>query len=112
MPDVDGVTILRELRNRGDRLPVVLISGMTAGGDLSQELADPRTRFLAKPYTRNALQQILAGLLGEGATTPPRAPRPPNASTAVGPPAPPPPAPPASSRQTTNDDDSSFDVLA
>ncbi len=97
MPDVDGRTILRELRTRGDRLPVILISGMSAGGDLSEELADPRTRFLAKPYTRNALHQLLLGLLGDA--TPASAP--PMEKKSVS----------SSSRQTTNDDDSSFEKL-
>jgi two-component system, cell cycle sensor histidine kinase and response regulator CckA len=69
MPDVDGVTILRELRAANDRLPTILVSGMTSGEDLSRELDDPRTRFMAKPFTKATLQSLLDSLLRTRRTT-------------------------------------------
>ncbi|MBA2480948.1 MAG: ABC transporter substrate-binding protein [Planctomycetes bacterium] len=63
MPDLDGVTLLRRLRATGDRLPIVLVSGMTKGDNLADELSDVRTRFMAKPFTKANLQNVLDVLL-------------------------------------------------
>ncbi len=70
MPDVDGVSILRQLRAAGDRLPIVLVSGMTKGDNLADELRDVRTRFMAKPFTKANLQNVLDTLLHTKKSTP------------------------------------------
>jgi signal transduction histidine kinase/ABC-type nitrate/sulfonate/bicarbonate transport system substrate-binding protein/FixJ family two-component response regulator len=64
MPDVDGLTILKELRASGDRLPVVLVSGMINSDNIGRELLDRRTRFLAKPYSQGQLSDAIDALFG------------------------------------------------
>ncbi|HEX3134105.1 MAG TPA: response regulator, partial [Planctomycetota bacterium] len=64
MPDIDGITVLKRLRERGDRLPVVLISGMINVDSVSPLLRDQRTRFLAKPFSQNQLSATLDTLFG------------------------------------------------
>lgn len=64
MPDIDGIAVLKRLRERGDRLPVVLISGMLNIDSVSPLLRDRRTRFLAKPFSQNQLSATLDALFG------------------------------------------------
>jgi two-component system, cell cycle sensor histidine kinase and response regulator CckA len=66
MPDIDGVTVLKQLRAQKDRLPVVLVSGMVTDDNLSEELRDRRTRFLQKPFTQVQLGMVVKNLLGTG----------------------------------------------
>ncbi len=64
MPDVDGITVLKRLREQGDLLPVVLISGMINVDSLSPLLRDRRTKFLAKPFSQNQFAATLEALFG------------------------------------------------
>ena len=64
MPDRDGLTILQALREKGDRLPVVLVSGMINADNISRDLLDRRTRFLAKPFSQHQLSAVLDALFG------------------------------------------------
>ncbi len=63
MPGASGLALLHRLRDRGSGLPVILISGMLTSADLTAELADGHTRFLAKPFDRGQLGRALAGAL-------------------------------------------------
>jgi signal transduction histidine kinase/CheY-like chemotaxis protein len=64
MPDIDGITVLKRIRESGDRLPVVLISGMINIDSVSPLLRDRRTRFLAKPFSQNQFSATLDALFG------------------------------------------------
>ena len=64
MPDVDGLDILNELRHSGDRIPVVLVSGMISVDHLGDRLRDRRTRFLAKPFTKLQLAATMDVMFG------------------------------------------------
>jgi signal transduction histidine kinase/CheY-like chemotaxis protein/ABC-type nitrate/sulfonate/bicarbonate transport system substrate-binding protein len=64
MPDLDGVTVLKRLRDQGNRLPVVLISGNVNVEAVGPLLRDRRTRFLAKPFSQNQLSATLDALFG------------------------------------------------
>jgi CheY-like chemotaxis protein len=55
MPDIDGISVLQQIRKRKDRLPVLLISGMINVDSISTHLHDRRTRFLAKPFSQSQL---------------------------------------------------------
>lgn len=66
MPDLDGPAVLRAIREKKDRIPVILVSGMTTSDDYSEQFKDRRTRFLAKPFTRIQLSQMLTYLFGSG----------------------------------------------
>lgn len=64
MPDIDGVEVLKELRARGDRIPVILVSGMINVDHLGDILRDRRTRFLAKPFTKAQLSAVFDVMFG------------------------------------------------
>ncbi|MBA3684643.1 MAG: ABC transporter substrate-binding protein [Planctomycetes bacterium] len=68
MPELDGPTLVRRLREAELRIPALLVSGMMPDDALDGVLQLPRTRFLAKPYTKVQLQQALVGLFGDGAS--------------------------------------------
>jgi signal transduction histidine kinase/ABC-type nitrate/sulfonate/bicarbonate transport system substrate-binding protein/FixJ family two-component response regulator len=71
--DLDGLDILADLRARGERIPVVLMSGMISADNLSRQLHDQRTRFLPKPFSQAQLRAVLDGLLQRDASAPGRA---------------------------------------
>jgi signal transduction histidine kinase/FixJ family two-component response regulator len=64
MPDIDGVTVLSRIRDLGDRLPVVLISGMINVESMSPLLRDRKTKFLAKPFSQNQLAATIDTVFG------------------------------------------------
>ena len=69
MPDIDGVTVLKRIRDQGDRLPVVLISGMINVDSMSPLLSDRMTKFLAKPFSQNQLAGTIDTVLGSECLT-------------------------------------------
>jgi two-component system cell cycle sensor histidine kinase/response regulator CckA len=64
MPDRDGLSIVTALREKGDRLPVILVSGMINSDHIPRDLFDRRTRFLAKPFSQNQLASVIDSLFG------------------------------------------------
>jgi DNA-binding response OmpR family regulator len=57
MPLVDGVTLTRRLRGRGDSTPVVLMSPLYADVDI------PGVRFLPKPFDLDHLVWVVGRVL-------------------------------------------------
>jgi DNA-binding NtrC family response regulator len=55
MPAVDGRTLVQEMRRRGDRSPVLLISGYEHLVDV-----EPNTRFLRKPFDLDQLLDVIS----------------------------------------------------
>ncbi|MHB9007913.1 MAG: response regulator, partial [Limisphaerales bacterium] len=68
MPDMDGRTTLREIRQRGVSTPVVLMSGYSAEESLRDFDPGEFSRFLQKPFTQDALGACLREVAppGEG----------------------------------------------
>lgn len=64
MPDLDGIAVLKDLRQRGDRIPVVLMSGMLVREGIGTDIIDRRTRFLPKPFSQAQLANAIEGLFG------------------------------------------------
>ena len=62
MPDLDGMSVLKDIRERGDRIPVVLMSGMLTAEGLGADVLDRRTRFLPKPFSQSQLADAIEGL--------------------------------------------------
>lgn len=60
MPGMTGVDLIDALRDRGSRVPVLLVSGFAEADGLSVDI--PR---LTKPFRQPELATCLAGLLGE-----------------------------------------------
>ena len=57
MPRLDGVGLVRRLRDGGHRVPVVLMSAASAGVDA------PDVPFLPKPFDLDGLLGVIAGAL-------------------------------------------------
>lgn len=57
MPKKDGLTILRELRERGEALPVLLLTALDAIGDRVEGLDAGADDYLTKPF---AFDELLA----------------------------------------------------
>lgn len=65
MPMLDGLTLVRHLRRRGDRTPIVL---MTATPSRVTKL--PGVRLVPKPFDLDELLAVVAGALAEPAPGP------------------------------------------
>jgi CheY-like chemotaxis protein len=70
MPGCGGVALVRALRERRPALPVVFVSGYTAG-ELDGAALDARTLYVDKPFTGPDLVARLATLLGSDAAVRP-----------------------------------------
>ena len=63
MPGVDGVTLSRRLRQRGNPTPVVLMSAVYDDVDL------PGVRFVPKPFDLDHMVEIVDSVLAETRAT-------------------------------------------
>lgn len=59
MPEIDGLTLIRRLRDRGDQMPVILMSGVYADIDL------PGVQFLPKPFDFQDLLRVVEQLFDD-----------------------------------------------
>jgi DNA-binding response OmpR family regulator len=57
LPDIDGLTVLRELRNRGVRLPVIILTARDDIGDKVEGLDAGGDDYMTKPF---GLEELLA----------------------------------------------------
>jgi CheY-like chemotaxis protein len=53
MPEISGIELVRRLRERGDHVPVVLMSGVITGIEL------PGVRFVSKPFDFQRLLEVI-----------------------------------------------------
>jgi CheY-like chemotaxis protein len=63
LPDLDGVSLCRSLRQKAQHLPMILMSGMDvpAAAELA---ADGPTVFLSKPFFASQVRELVAAQLG------------------------------------------------
>jgi two-component system response regulator MprA len=64
MPRLDGATLVRKLRGRGNRIPVVLMSAIYADVDL------PDVRFVPKPFAIDRLLGAVTSALATNGASP------------------------------------------
>jgi len=57
LPDVDGLSVLRELRRRGERMPVVILTARDVLGDKVEGLDAGAGDYITKPFK---LEELLA----------------------------------------------------
>ncbi|HZA90723.1 MAG TPA: response regulator, partial [Solirubrobacterales bacterium] len=57
LPDIDGLTVLRELRDRGIRLPVIILTARDDIGDKVEGLDAGGDDYVTKPF---GLEELLA----------------------------------------------------
>ena len=69
MPGMDGATLLRMLRGRGERPACLLLTGY-AEASLLADVAPYCDRVLAKPCSPGDLLAVLEDVLGEGGAAP------------------------------------------
>jgi two-component system cell cycle sensor histidine kinase/response regulator CckA len=64
LPDMDGMSLARELRGRYPHLEIVLLSGQL--NDESRWIvSDEGFRFLPKPFSLDQLRDVVAEILGD-----------------------------------------------
>ncbi len=63
LPHLGGQELVAQLRQERPSLPVIFVSGYTQGRVLEAELQQPRTLFLAKPFTPSDLARSVRDLL-------------------------------------------------
>jgi DNA-binding response OmpR family regulator len=57
LPDVDGLSVLREVRRRGERLPVLILTARDDLGDMVEGLDAGASDYVTKPFK---LEELLA----------------------------------------------------
>jgi two-component system, cell cycle sensor histidine kinase and response regulator CckA len=67
MPVADGYELLAGLRERGERVPAIAISGLNTSQAAERAAAAGATRFLAKPYETPELLRTIRDVLAEHA---------------------------------------------
>jgi DNA-binding NtrC family response regulator len=70
MPRLDGMELLRQLRDAGDPTPVVVVTAHGAVPDAVAAMRLGAADFLAKPMTPEALRRVVSGALGREPVTP------------------------------------------
>ncbi|MGI9013609.1 MAG: response regulator transcription factor [Phycisphaerales bacterium] len=66
LPDRDGVELCAELRKRGISTPILMLTGLTATGDVVRGLDAGADDYLAKPFELEELVARLRALLRRG----------------------------------------------
>ena len=66
MPFVDGVSVTRRLRDRGNRVPVLMLTARTATADRVEGLDAGADDYLAKPFELDELLARVRALLRRG----------------------------------------------
>jgi two-component system response regulator MprA len=66
MPFVDGMSVIRRLRDRGNRVPVLLLTARTATADRVEGLDSGADDYLPKPFELDELLARIRALLRRG----------------------------------------------
>ena len=72
IPKLDGLQVLRELRNSGRNLPVIMISGSVSSSIIVEAMRSGADDFLAKPISQESLRRSLTNILGTPIVKPPK----------------------------------------
>jgi len=67
LPDGSGIDLMRELRNRGSRLPGIAVSGFGQGSDIQQARDVGFAAHITKPVDMDRLLSIITGILANRA---------------------------------------------
>jgi DNA-binding response OmpR family regulator len=71
LPDMDGLSVLREVRRRGERLPVILLTARADLGDKIEGLDAGGTDYVTKPFKLEELLARIRAHLRDGRTSEP-----------------------------------------
>ena len=67
LPRLGGFDVLRELRRRGQQVPVLMVSSEDQAGLMAQALAEGASSFLRKPVAAELLLRAVRRLIGSPA---------------------------------------------
>jgi two-component system, OmpR family, response regulator QseB len=71
LPDIDGLSVLRELRRRGEQLPVLILTARDDTRDMIQGLDAGAGDYITKPFELDALlARVRVQLRGGGSSEP------------------------------------------
>ena len=62
MPGTDGITMLERLRERGNQVPVIIISALDTDSTRQRAIAKGAENYFPKPVDAAALVKFMAGL--------------------------------------------------
>jgi two-component system OmpR family response regulator len=65
LPRLGGLDVLRELRRRGQRVPVLMVSSEDQAGLMAEALAEGASSFLRKPVAAELLLRAVRRLAGD-----------------------------------------------
>jgi two-component system, OmpR family, response regulator QseB len=71
LPDMDGLSVLRELRRRGERLPVILLTARADLADKIEGLDAGGSDYVTKPFKLEELLARIRAQLREGKSSEP-----------------------------------------
>jgi len=66
LPGIGGLDLLRELRLRGDEIPVIVLTGYASVRDVVETLKHSATEFLEKPFDNEVLLKTIQRALASG----------------------------------------------
>ncbi len=69
LPDLHGIDILKDLRGRDPRIPVVIITGNVSAGAAIESMKEGACEYLPKPFRLEELGQVVNRLLAKGAAS-------------------------------------------
>jgi two-component system response regulator AtoC len=72
IPDRDGLEVLREIRDMGRNLPVIVISDTSSSGVIVQAMRAGANDFLGKPVSHESLRRALNNVFGESVPETPK----------------------------------------
>ncbi len=65
MPEMSGEELLREIKSRDARLPVIVLTARKDPGLITEVFRDGAYRFLSKPFTGDQLREVVSAALQE-----------------------------------------------
>jgi CheY-like chemotaxis protein len=67
LPGIDGFALYERLRAMGGGYPAVFVSALEEAGERARALAGPPSAFLAKPFSGQALLELLQRVMARAA---------------------------------------------
>ncbi|MBD2431283.1 MULTISPECIES: response regulator transcription factor [Fischerella] len=65
LPIIDGLTVLRELRSRGEKRPIIIVTANNDERDKAAALAAGANDYITKPFSFNDLLTRVRAQLGQ-----------------------------------------------
>lgn len=66
MPNMDGLTLVKEIRQRNREVPIIMITTEGSRGKVIQAIQEGVNDYLVKPFTPATLREKLAKWVGAG----------------------------------------------